>query len=300
MRQHPIPQNILDVEFKLFTKFTVREFAYMAIGIGFGGIFLYFFTKGQLPAIIAFPIFLVSSGAGLFLGLVPINDQKADVFLRNYFTAITNPTRRVWKNEEMDEKMRPMEMTKGTMSRGANNPEKTKIVGTTRENLQKNQMVEPETISALDKEEAEKLAKIDAQARQTAGAPAPKPVPKPPAPPQAAPTVQASTEKVLLTSQNLPSYAVTLPAQVKLSGTINVLVADKSGQPVQDAIVTVKDNEQRVISAYRSNRSGLILTDKVLQPGTYYVNVKVDQKSFPIFQVLIEGNTPIIFKITEV
>ena len=40
MKQHPIPQNVLDVEFKLFTKFTVREFAYIAIGFGFGGIFI--------------------------------------------------------------------------------------------------------------------------------------------------------------------------------------------------------------------------------------------------------------------
>ena len=40
MRQHAIPQNILDVEFKIFTKFTLKEFAYLGIGVGIGGVFL--------------------------------------------------------------------------------------------------------------------------------------------------------------------------------------------------------------------------------------------------------------------
>jgi hypothetical protein len=300
MRQHPIPQNILDVEFKLFTKFTIREFAYMAIGVGFGGIFLYFFTKGQLPSIIAFPIFLVSSGAGLFLGLVPINDQKADVFLRNYFVAITTPTRRVWRNEEMDQKIKPVEITQGTMSRDANNPEKTKIIGTTRENTMKDTMVEPETVAALDQEEKQKLEKIEQNAKEAAGGKVTTPVPKVETKADIPVPTPVTPGKVLLTSQNLPQYSVALPTEVKLIGTLNVLINDKQGNPVQDAIVTVKDSAQRVVSAYRSNRSGLILTEKMLQPGTYYVSTSLNQRTFPQFQVLIEGMTPIVFKITEI
>ena len=95
MRQHAIPQNILDVEFKIFTKFTLKEFAYLAIGIGVGGIFLYMYAKNQIPSFLAIPIFIVSSGIGIFFALVPINDQPADQYIKNFVNAIQKPTRRV-------------------------------------------------------------------------------------------------------------------------------------------------------------------------------------------------------------
>jgi hypothetical protein len=58
MRQHAIPQNILDVEFKLFTKFTLKEFAYLAIGLGIGGIMIYLVVSGIIPPILGIPIFV--------------------------------------------------------------------------------------------------------------------------------------------------------------------------------------------------------------------------------------------------
>lgn len=109
MRQHPIPQNVLDVEFKLFTKFTLREFAYLAIGVSIGGIFLYFTTKGQLPGIIGIPIFVIFAALGAFFALVPINDQPADKFVINYFNAIKQPTQRVWLNSDLkNQRVKPV------------------------------------------------------------------------------------------------------------------------------------------------------------------------------------------------
>jgi len=49
MKQHAIPQNILDVEFKLFTKFTVREFLYVATGVVIGGAFLLMYARNSVP-----------------------------------------------------------------------------------------------------------------------------------------------------------------------------------------------------------------------------------------------------------
>ncbi len=65
MKQHAIPQNVLDVEFKLFTKLLLKEFAYLAIGVGIGGLFLYLTVSKKIPAIIGIPIFVVFSGAGV-------------------------------------------------------------------------------------------------------------------------------------------------------------------------------------------------------------------------------------------
>lgn len=100
MRQHPIPQNILDVEFKLFSKFSVKEFVYMALGIAIGSIFLFLLSTGKMPAIFAIPFFLLFAGIGLFFGLVKINDQKADTYLGNFIRAVTNPTLRVWRSKK--------------------------------------------------------------------------------------------------------------------------------------------------------------------------------------------------------
>ncbi len=168
MKQHPIPQNILDIEFKLFTKFTIREFVYMAVGVGFGGIFLLLYTKAVLPGVIAIPIFLISSGLGLFLGLVPINDQKADVFLKNYFLAITRPTQRVWKNEQFDEKVnwiaqgKGISLTTGTMDRDqANNVKPGRIIGGTAQPISSSQFIEETTLKQIDQEELLKIQEIE-------------------------------------------------------------------------------------------------------------------------------------------
>ncbi len=121
MRQHAIPQNVLDVEFKLFTKFTLREFAYLAIGVSIGGIFLYFTTKGQIPGIIGIPIFVIFSALGAFFALVPINDQPADKFVTNFFNAINRPTQRVWLNTELkNQRAKPVIQTE---------QKKSKIIG---------------------------------------------------------------------------------------------------------------------------------------------------------------------------
>jgi hypothetical protein len=57
MRQHPIPHNILDIEFKLFGKFSAKQFGYIAIGAVTGGIFLLLRSNGAIPDIIAWPAF---------------------------------------------------------------------------------------------------------------------------------------------------------------------------------------------------------------------------------------------------
>jgi len=166
MKQHPIPQNILDIEFKLFTKFTVKEFAYIAVGVGFGGIFLYLFSLKILPFYLAIPAFVVLSGLGLFLGLVPINDQKADVFMSNYFRAIKRPTQRVWRNKSFDEKVeleaseRGLSLTQGTLERTPDKQGKAKIIGGS-DSASSNQFIEQHVIDNLDMEEDALMQQFD-------------------------------------------------------------------------------------------------------------------------------------------
>ncbi|MBI2357222.1 PrgI family protein [Candidatus Dojkabacteria bacterium] len=301
MKQHPIPQNILDIEFKLFTKFTVREFVYMALGIGFGGIFLYFFTKGQMPGIIAIPIFVVSSGVGLFLGLVPVNDQNADVFLRNYIWAITNPTQRVWKNEKLMDKEQiteKMEMTQGTLQRNPNQPGKPVIVGA--DGIGQNQFIEGSKIDEFDKEEAQRLASIGESATGTPevkreSPPPPANTPEPIKEETVAPkTPQASPGAILISRETLSNFQ-TMPGNNGVSIGFQVLNSD--GSPNKDAIVALKGNGGNVIFAQRTDSNGLVTLSKLLQADRYRLVVQNKEKTYSNIDIILDGKPLPIIKL---
>lgn len=284
----------------------------MAIGVIFGGIFLYLYAQQTLPAIIAFPIFIVSSGLGLFFGLVPINDQKADVYVKNYITAITSPTQRVWKSKELDKKLskEELDVTRGNMNRNPDGKEKPKIIGGGFES----QLTEQQQSAAdvMDIDEQKRLEGIEKVA-QTAGLGSTQSTPvqpqniptqqttptfiQPASTPQPVQNTQQSN-KVLIAKNNLGQYHATQLDPLNTNGTVNLLLSDNQGASVPAAIVTVKDMTGRVIGAYRSNEQGVILTDKKLNPGTYYVNIRADKHSFSPFEVLVEGDEVMKIKIT--
>lgn len=173
MKQHPIPHNILDIEFKLFGKLTLKQAGFVAVGVVTGGIFLLLRSNGAIPDILAWPAFLIFSGLGLFVGLIPINDQTADTIIANYFKAITHPTRRVWKNSQFKEKLdeiqesKELAATKGTMQRDLQRqkaPSGDYIIGSAMAN---NPMeLTSNDSKILDQEEAEKLAHFQELSQQ--------------------------------------------------------------------------------------------------------------------------------------
>ena len=310
MRQHAIPQNILDIEFKLFTKFTVREFVYMAIGIGFGGIFLYFFTTGNIPAIIAIPIFLVSSGIGLFLGLVDINDQKSDIYIRNYFWAITHPTQRVWKNEMIDNKLGQLKpdlnVTQGTTDRNLPSEQgEVEIIGGNTD-AAKTQFIEQSKIDDFDREEAQRLNEISQAATQTSTAPTnittqipqqqtsqpiqmtqPVQSPSPVQPEPQQVTNQAPTN-FRIDLNNLESLTTQIVKQPPYEGNLIFKVVKKDNSPIQQALLVIKDYQGRVVSALQSDQNGEILSNKNFPRSTYTLQFQVNGYTFPMYTLVLD------------
>lgn len=93
-RQHPVPQNIMDVEFKLIGDLTMRQFSYLFV-LGLLAYLSYLFVFGVLKIpVVAFLILL-----GVGLAFVPIQERGMDEWIVNFFRAIKNPTQRVWKKE---------------------------------------------------------------------------------------------------------------------------------------------------------------------------------------------------------
>ncbi|MFZ2664254.1 MAG: PrgI family protein [Patescibacteria group bacterium] len=93
-RQHPVPQNIMDVEFKLIGDLTMRQFAYLLI-FGLSAYFSYLIVIG----IFKWPIVITLALLGIGLAFVPVEERGLDEWIVNFFKAINSPTQRIWKKE---------------------------------------------------------------------------------------------------------------------------------------------------------------------------------------------------------
>ncbi len=263
MRQHPIPQNILDVEFKLFTKFTLKEFAYLAIGLGFGGLMIYLTVKEIIPGILGIPVFIFSSVAGIFLALVPINDQDADTFIKNYLTAITSPTQRVWMNKKIrDERAKPLiKPTKDGSLVHKETPEKPKIIGAS-------QIPEPA------EQEEEKVQE---------------------------PAVTTSPSVLQINSENISAYQFNIKTLDSLPGNINIWLCTKSMTPVPNVIAYLKNREGKVLYANKTGPNGYFLTNKMWDPEIYTLEFQHPQFQFPKVQlILVDKNVKLPIKINNI
>lgn len=91
-RQHAVPQNIMDVEFKLIGELTMRQFSYLFVF----GISAYF-AFVSIPGLFKIPITIFLALLALGLAFVPVQERGLDEWLVNFFRSINSPTERVWK-----------------------------------------------------------------------------------------------------------------------------------------------------------------------------------------------------------
>lgn len=91
MEPHPVPQNILDVEFKLFGAFTLKQFGKILAGSLIGvGIFLV-----NINAFIKIPLVLISVFTGILLAIIP----NFGVWLTGFIKALFISPRYVWEKK---------------------------------------------------------------------------------------------------------------------------------------------------------------------------------------------------------
>jgi hypothetical protein len=264
MRQHSIPQNILDVEFKLFSKFTLKEFAYLAIGVGFGGVMIYLTVGKVIPAIIGIPLFIISAGAGIILGLVPINDQDADVFIKNYVTAITNPTQRVWLNKEMQEERTKPELKPSSEGKLVEKSFKEKAMSIIGANIAPPKMIEETEV------------------------------------PQPAP-VKVVPEILTISDANREEYGLHIKSIDKLPGNINIWFYTGNMSPVPNVTVYMKDSEGKILYANKTKQDGYFLTNNIWPQGIYYLEFIHPQYKFPKVKFIIEQpNNKLPIKIRDI
>jgi len=271
MKQHAIPQNVLDVEFKLFTKFTLKEFSYLAIGVGSGGLVLYLTVGGQIPGLIGIPIFILSSIAGIFLALVPINDQPADKFIQNFIKAITSPTQRVWisKNDPGNRAKPSVKPTEeGKLISKESKEEKKKIIGA-QPLPERTEEVESEIQKEVDKE----LEEIENTTPLT-----------------------LNTSKLIITDENIGKYQFKPKDFENYPGNINLWICDKNYKPISGVIATLIDDSGNILYANRTGNNGYFLTNRKWKPGLYKITLESENFTLPTVDIILSGketNLPI-------
>jgi hypothetical protein len=92
MEPHPVPQNILDIEFKLFGAFTLSQFGKILIGC-MGGVAIFFLLN--INPLVKIPLILISVGTGVLMAIIP----NFGTWLGGFIKALFISPRYVWVKE---------------------------------------------------------------------------------------------------------------------------------------------------------------------------------------------------------
>lgn len=95
MENHPIPQDITGFQFKLIGDMTVKQFAYIAVGIFVG--WLFFVTP--LHDFIKIPIAISFIAFGVALAFIPVQGRPLDTMIANFFKAVFSPTQYIYQKQ---------------------------------------------------------------------------------------------------------------------------------------------------------------------------------------------------------
>jgi hypothetical protein len=93
MQQHPVPQNIVNFQFKLVGDMTLKQFGYLAGGIIIGIVA----SKLPYPAIFNYSLAGIFAFSGFALAFLPIQDRSLDIWVKNFVISIFSPTQFVYK-----------------------------------------------------------------------------------------------------------------------------------------------------------------------------------------------------------
>ncbi|MCA9308726.1 PrgI family protein [candidate division WWE3 bacterium] len=93
-KQHAVPQNIMDVEFKIIGELTMRQFIYVMIFGAIGYVIFITFTSG-----IKWFFIILSVSFGLALALVRLEERWLDEWVVNFFKSVYAQNQRVWRQE---------------------------------------------------------------------------------------------------------------------------------------------------------------------------------------------------------
>lgn len=95
MDQHPIPRQITTFEFKLIGFLTIKQFLYLAVSLPLAYVVMQIFPIPLLNVILGFAV----GAVGILTAFVPIKDRTLDVWAKNIWKRLQNPTQYYYKKQ---------------------------------------------------------------------------------------------------------------------------------------------------------------------------------------------------------
>jgi hypothetical protein len=100
MEQHPIPQDVTGFQFKLIGSMTVKQFAYVAVGVIIAVVIYYLPINSPLNFLIKFILIPFIGGSGFAVAFLPIDGRPVDVMASNFFKSLFSPNQYIYHKEE--------------------------------------------------------------------------------------------------------------------------------------------------------------------------------------------------------
>lgn len=95
MDNHPIPQDVTGFQFRLIGDMTIKQFAYLATGVGVAWIVFIL----PISFLIKFPLIVLFAGTGIVLAFIPIEGRPADTMILFFFKALFSPSQFLYQQK---------------------------------------------------------------------------------------------------------------------------------------------------------------------------------------------------------
>lgn len=277
MERHAVPQNIMEVEFKLFGALSVRQFAYLA-GSVLVALGIYF---TPIPGALRFVLIIISVVLGLFLSLIKINGQYSSVWLSNFIVAMFTSQERVWKktgyvpdvfHEEV--KKSKEETLKEVKKEGRI---KASLAPLTKFEVKQ----EP---SAADREEELRLKQIETELFSND--------------PSMVSSVTTLPESPKETVAQAPQSA-SASVETKVKRSLRGYILTKDSKPVVNALVSVNTERGEFVRETISDERGFFDLGAELEPdGVYFANIAAEGLHFDLYKIKLKQGEDILYKFT--
>ena len=258
MENHPIPQDVTGFQFKLIGNMTVKQFAYLAVGIVLAWIFL------QLPIsfLIKIPLCAFFAILGIGLAFFPISGRPMDLMIGNYIKALFRPTQFIYEKRGQDlyfsnKPVASVNTYKSSFNLLPNDKLKTYLENQKieKKNLAPNQTAAPVSIPMANIPSPTPTAQPVAQSAYVPPAPQiPAPLPAQAKPPSA----------------RFGKYTG-MPSAPESPNVITGIVKDPRGNPLPNILVEVRDKEGNPVRAFKTNEVGRFASATALINGAYAI-----------------------------
>lgn len=106
MEAHPIPQNVTSFQFKLVGDMTLKQFFYLAIGVGLAYVIFVFFAHPY--PYFSWPLSAVCALLGASFAFLPLQSRPLDYWVVAFLKAVYSPTKMVWIKEGQTYQQQPL------------------------------------------------------------------------------------------------------------------------------------------------------------------------------------------------